>query len=99
MVWPSPCPRGVRGTVLSASTSGGARSIGLVGLCVVASGLLVNAYLAVVARNLEPAEYGYFGAFWSLSLLIGFGAFLPVEQELARLSPSAAMGAATRVAL
>lgn len=64
-----------------------------------ASGLLVNAYLAVVARNLTPAEYGYFGAFWSLSLLVGFGAFLPVEQELARLSPSAAMGAATRVAL
>ncbi|HEX6344532.1 hypothetical protein [Umezawaea sp.] len=64
-----------------------------------ASGLLVNAYLAVVARNLTPAEYGYFGAFWSLSLLIGFGAFLPVEQELARLSPNTAMRAATRVAL
>ena len=68
-------------------------------MCVVVSGLLVNAYLAVVARNLTPAEYGYFGAFWSLSLLVGFGAFLPVEQELARLSPVAAMGAATRVAL
>ncbi len=63
------------------------------------SGLLVNAYLAIVARNLTPAEYGYFGAFWSLSLLIGFGAFLPIEQELARLSPGSAARAATRVAL
>ncbi|PRY37253.1 O-antigen/teichoic acid export membrane protein [Umezawaea tangerina] len=68
-------------------------------MCVVVSGLLVNAYLAVVARNVTPAEYGYFGAFWSLSLLVGFGAFLPVEQELARLSPAKAMGAATKVAL
>jgi O-antigen/teichoic acid export membrane protein len=99
MVRPSPCPLGVRGTVLTPSTSSGTRSVGLVGLCVVASGLLVNAYLAIVARNLTPAEYGYFGAFWSLSLLVGFGAFLPVEQELARLSPGAAMGAAARVAL
>ena len=81
------------------SSSGNGRSVGVVGLSIAVSGLLVNAYLAVVARNLTPAEYGYFGAFWSLSLLIGFGAFLPVEQELARLSPGVAFGAATRVAL
>jgi O-antigen/teichoic acid export membrane protein len=89
----------VEGTVLIGSTSGNGRSVGVVGLSIVVSGLLVNAYLAVVARNLTPAEYGYFGAFWSLSLLIGFGAFLPVEQELARLTPGVAFGAATRVAL
>lgn len=54
-------------------------------LAVAVSGLVINAYLVLVARNVSPAEYGYFAAFWSLALLIGFGAFLPVEQELARL--------------
>lgn len=58
------------------------------GLCVVASGVLVNAYLAIVARNLSPSEYGYFGSYWSLVLLIGFGVFLPVEQEFARVLPT-----------
>ena len=48
------------------------------------SGLLVYAYLAVVARNSTPADYSYFGAFWSLALIVGFGAFLPIEQALAR---------------
>ena len=60
------------------------RSVGVVALCTIVAGLLVNAYLAVVARNLTPAEYSYFGAYWSLSLVLGFGAFLPIEQELAR---------------
>ncbi|MGH3980133.1 MAG: lipopolysaccharide biosynthesis protein [Pseudonocardiaceae bacterium] len=57
---------------------------GFVTGCVVGAGLLVNVYLALVARNLPPAEYSYYGAFWSLALIVGFGAFLPVEQELAR---------------
>ena len=50
-----------------------------------ASGLLINAYLAIVARNLTAAEYAYFGAFWSLAQVAGFGMFLSVEQETARL--------------
>ena len=49
------------------------------------SGLLVNAYLAIIARNISAAEYAYFGAFWSLALVAGFGVFLPIEQETARL--------------
>ena len=49
------------------------------------SGLLVNAYLASIARNISAAEYAYFGAFWSLALVAGFGVFQPVEQETARL--------------
>jgi O-antigen/teichoic acid export membrane protein len=61
------------------------RSLGLVGLGIVASGLLINAYLAIVARSLPAAEYAYFGAFWSLAQLAGFGAFLCVEQETTRL--------------
>ena len=49
------------------------------------SGLLVNAYLAIIARTVSAAEYAYFGAFWSLALVAGFGMFLPIEQETARL--------------
>jgi O-antigen/teichoic acid export membrane protein len=51
----------------------------------VGSGLLVNAYLAIIARSISAAEYAYFGAFWSLALVAGFGMFLPIEQETARL--------------
>ena len=69
----------------STGTRTRSRSVGLVGLAVVGSGLLVNAYLAIVARNVSAAEYAYFGAFWSLALVAGFGVFLPVEQETARL--------------
>ncbi|WP_245848967.1 lipopolysaccharide biosynthesis protein [Lentzea kentuckyensis] len=70
------------------------RALSFVGVCIVLSGLLVNTYLAVVARNVSPAEYSDFGAFWSIALLVGFGAFLPVEQELARLGPRALRSAA-----
>lgn len=49
------------------------------------SGLLVNAYLAIVARSLPAAEYAYFGAFWALAQVAGFGMFLSIEQETARL--------------
>jgi O-antigen/teichoic acid export membrane protein len=51
----------------------------------VASGLLINVYLAIVARNVTAAEYAYFGAFWSLAQVAGFGMFLSIEQETARL--------------
>jgi O-antigen/teichoic acid export membrane protein len=61
------------------------RSLGLVGLAIVGSGLLVNGYLAIIARSIPAAEYAYFGAFWSLALVAGFGIFLPIEQETARL--------------
>jgi O-antigen/teichoic acid export membrane protein len=56
-----------------------------VAVCLVASGALVYAYMAVIARSLPTTEYGWFGAYWSLCLVIGFGAFLPVEFELTRL--------------
>jgi O-antigen/teichoic acid export membrane protein len=57
----------------------------MVGLGIVVSGLLINFYLAIVARNLTAAEYAYFGAFWSLAQVAGFGMFLSIEQETARL--------------
>jgi O-antigen/teichoic acid export membrane protein len=75
----------VGGRVLASSTGSRTRSLGLVGLAIVGSGLLVNAYLAIIARSISAAEYAYFGAFWSLALVAGFGVFLPIEQETARL--------------
>ncbi len=45
----------------------------------------MNGYLAIIARTISAAEYAYFGAFWSLALVAGFGVFLPIEQETARL--------------
>ncbi|OLT12551.1 hypothetical protein BJF78_24160 [Pseudonocardia sp. CNS-139] len=71
--------------VLSGTPGSRTRSLGLVGLGIVASGLLINVYLAIIARNLTAAEYAYFGAFWSLAQVAGFGMFLAVEQETARL--------------
>ena len=66
---------------------GARRLVGAAGLGVLVSGLIVNVYLAVVARALPPAEYATFGSFWALALVLGFGAFLPLEQELARRLP------------
>jgi O-antigen/teichoic acid export membrane protein len=61
--------------------------IGAAGLGVLVSGLILNVYLAVVARALSPVEYATFGSFWAIALVLGFGAFLPLEQELARRLP------------
>jgi len=66
---------------------GARRLVGAAGLGVLLSGIVVNVYLAVVARALPPAEYATFGSFWALALVLGFGAFLPLEQELARRLP------------
>ncbi|MHC1561858.1 lipopolysaccharide biosynthesis protein [Actinomycetospora sp. C-140] len=66
---------------------GARRLVGAAGLGVLVSGLIVQVYLAVVARALPPAEYATFGSFWALALVLGFGAFLPLEQELARRLP------------
>lgn len=63
------------------------RLFGAAGAGVLVSGLIVNVHLAVVARSLSPAEYAGFGAFWGVVLLVGFGAFLPLEQVLAHQLP------------
>ncbi|MFQ1001649.1 lipopolysaccharide biosynthesis protein [Modestobacter sp. SSW1-42] len=70
-----------------------AKALGLVAVSVVGSGVFTYAYLALVARGLPTADYGWFGSYWSLALVIGFGAFLPVELELARLVSARPPGA------
>lgn len=64
---------------------GAGRRLGAVAVAVVGAGILVNIYLAVAGRSLTEGQYSHFGAFWSIALVVGFGAFLPVEQELARV--------------
>ena len=61
-------------------------SLSWVGVAVALAGVLTFAYLAVVTRALPSVEYGWFGAFWSLTLVVAMGAFQPVEVELARLT-------------
>lgn len=76
-------------TAASLRVAGRARSLSWVLAALVIAGVLVNAYLAVVARTTTPSDFLTFSAFWSTSLVIGFGLFLPLEQELARLLPAA----------
>ncbi len=64
-----------------------------VAVCIVVSGVLTYGYQALVARAVPVADYGWFGSYWSLALVIGFGAFLPVELELARLLQQRPAGA------
>jgi O-antigen/teichoic acid export membrane protein len=73
--------------VTAAPAVGARRLFGAAGAGVLLSGLIVNIYLAIVARSLSPAEYAGFGAFWGIVLCIGFGAFLPLEQVLAHQLP------------
>lgn len=80
-------PEQVKDANRSGSSGAGAGSFSWVALCVVAAAVLTYAYQALVARSVPTADYGWFGSFWSLSLVIAFGVFLPVELELARLLP------------
>lgn len=79
---------------LSTERRPGTASLALswVAVCIVISGALVYGYLALIAHALSGGEYADFGAFWSIALIIGFGAFLPVELELARLLSSRPRG-------
>ncbi len=58
------------------------------GVAVVAAsalaGLAVFGYFAVADRTLGTDAQEHFAVFYSLSLILGFGAFLPLEAELAR---------------
>ncbi|KAA9152258.1 hypothetical protein F6B41_16930 [Microbacterium lushaniae] len=51
--------------------------------CTVVAGVLTYALLAIISRSLSAAEFDEFSVFWSLALIVGFGAFLPAEQLLA----------------
>lgn len=48
------------------------------------AGLAVFGYFALANRFLAQSAQDHFAVYYSLSLLLGFGAFLPLEAELAR---------------
>jgi O-antigen/teichoic acid export membrane protein len=60
----------------------------------IVTGLVTYVFLGIVSRGLAAlapdavagdAAFDMFSVFWSIALVVGFGLFLPVEQELARL--------------
>lgn len=57
---------------------------GVVGIWVVVTGLTTYGFLAVAGRALGPDRYGGLSALWALGFLVGPGACLPLEQEVAR---------------
>lgn len=60
----------------------------------VIAGVLTYVVLALVSRTVEDGAFDQFSVFWSISLIVGFGFFLPVEQEAARLSRDSSVGTA-----
>ncbi|MBM7388989.1 O-antigen/teichoic acid export membrane protein [Clavibacter michiganensis] len=78
---------------MTAVPSARRRALLVVGATVV-TGLVTYVFLGIVSRSvaaLAPdavagdAAFDMFSVFWSVALVVGFGLFLPVEQELARL--------------
>jgi O-antigen/teichoic acid export membrane protein len=49
------------------------------------SGLGVYGYLVVAKRGMTLDQWSHFSVFWSVALVVGFGFFLPLEQESSRL--------------
>ncbi len=72
-------PRARVGAALGSLPSG----VAVVGASALA-GLAVFGYFALLDRHVGADDQEHFAAFYSLSLILGFGAFLPLEAELAR---------------
>ncbi|MFT2689661.1 hypothetical protein [Clavibacter zhangzhiyongii] len=93
---------------MTALPSASRRALLVMGATVV-TGLVTYVFLGIVSRGvaaLAPdaatgdAAFDMFSVFWSVALVVGFGLFLPVEQELARLGAHGAdVRAAVRAAL
>lgn len=49
------------------------------------AGVLTYVLLGLVSRSVGAQAFDQFSVFWSLALIVGFGFFLPIEQEAARL--------------
>jgi len=69
-----------------AGTGGRSRSAAALVGATGAAGLLTYVFLALPGRGLvdTPVQASAFAVFWSVALVVGFGLFAPVEQELAR---------------
>lgn len=81
---------------MSKSTAVAPRSVPFAIVSTVVAGLLVYVFLGIVSRATSDLGFDQFSVFWAVSLLVGFGLFVPVEQEMARAAASGA-GAAVVV--
>lgn len=70
--------------MMASSSRVGARAAHAL-LATALAGVLTYVILAVVSRTVDAAEFDHFSVFWSIALIVGFGVFLPIEQETARL--------------
>lgn len=78
---------------MTAAPRASRRALLVMGATVV-TGVVTYVFLGIVSRGLAAlapdaatgdAAFDMFSVFWSVALVVGFGLFLPVEQELARL--------------
>ena len=84
---------GPRRVLLARASSILPRGSGVVGAWILFSGVASYGFLTLTGRALGPERYGGLSALWALGFLLGPGACLPVEQEVARaLSSRAARG-------
>jgi O-antigen/teichoic acid export membrane protein len=70
---------------VSGSQAAAARYAGLLLGATAATGVATYAYLVLARRGMTVGQWSDFSVWWSLALVVGFGFFLPVEQEAARL--------------
>ena len=79
---------------MTRATAGAAlagRAVGRVGLSVIASGLLVNLFPAIVTRNVLVADYRNFGAYPVLMVVVGFGVFWATAGRLSSAATTEAL--------
>ena len=83
-------------------TSAGSRYAAMLLGSSLVAGLAVYGYLVLAKRGMTLEEWSQFSAFWSVALVVGFGFFLPLEQESSRLlrpsTPRAALRPLVHVA-
>jgi len=65
--------------------SGGPRYAAMLLGSSLAAGLAVYGYLVLAKRGMTLDQWSDFSVFWSVTLVVGFGFFLPLEQESSRL--------------
>lgn len=77
-------PHGIRLMLAGAGSVGGS---------LVISGASTYLFLALVARAAGPHEFGVVSVLWSITMIVGPGLFLPLQQEVGRqLAPLRASG-------
>lgn len=72
-------------TPISAGRGAASRYAALLLTSTAAAGLGVYGFLVLAKRGMTLDQWSHFSVFWSVALVVGFGFFLPLEQEGSRL--------------